>query len=59
MALFAYRVARSDGSTIDGQIEGDEESLVRAKLEAQGLLIFKLHRRGISPALSRPQLVLE
>jgi type IV pilus assembly protein PilC len=47
MAIFAYRVARSDGSTIDGQLEGENESLVRAKLESQGLLIFKLQRRGL------------
>ena len=50
MAVFAYRVARPDGSTIDGQVEGEDESLVRAKLESQGLLVFKLHRRGIGSA---------
>jgi len=47
MAVFTYRVARSDGSTLNGHIEGDEESVVRAKLESQGLLVFQLHRRGI------------
>ncbi len=47
MAVFTYRVARPDGSTLNGQIEGDEESVVRAKLESQGLLVFKLHRRGV------------
>src|SRR5215467_8529850 len=52
MAVFAYRVARPDGSTLEGQIEGDEEVLVRAKLESQGLLIFKIQRRGA--ATSRP-----
>jgi type IV pilus assembly protein PilC len=46
MATFAYRVARPDGSTLDGQIEGEEEQLVRAKLESQGLLVFKVQRRG-------------
>ena len=50
MATFAYRVARSDGSTFDGQIEGEEEQLVRAKLESQGLLVFKVQRRGAAPA---------
>ena len=50
MAVFAYRVARPDGSTLDGQVEGEDESLVRAKLESQGLLVFKLHRRGGSAA---------
>lgn len=47
MAVYAYRVARPDGSTLEGQIEGDEEPLVRAKLEGQGFLIFKLQRRGV------------
>jgi type IV pilus assembly protein PilC len=47
MAVFTYRVARPDGSTVNGQVEGDDESRVRAKLESQGLLVFKLHRRGV------------
>ncbi len=50
MAVFAYRVARPDGTTLDGQIEGDDESRVRAKLESQGLLVFKLQRRGLGAA---------
>jgi type IV pilus assembly protein PilC len=29
-----------------GHVEGDNESLVRAKLESQGLLVFNLHSRG-------------
>ena len=48
MAVFAYRVARPDGSTIHGQVEGENELLVRAKLESQGLLVFNLRRRGIA-----------
>jgi type IV pilus assembly protein PilC len=55
MAVFSYRVVRPDGSTLDGQIEGEEEPLVRAKLEGQGLLVFKLRKRsgaGGSSALS-------
>lgn len=48
MAVFAYRVARPDGSTLHGRVEGENESLVRAKLEAQGFLVFNLHRRGIT-----------
>jgi type IV pilus assembly protein PilC len=48
MAVFAYRVARPDGSTVHGDVEGDNESLVRAKLESQGLLVFNLRRRGIT-----------
>jgi type IV pilus assembly protein PilC len=45
MTVFSYRVVRPDGSTLDGQIEGEEEPLVRAKLEGQGLLVFKLQKR--------------
>ncbi|MGE0644384.1 MAG: type II secretion system F family protein [Nitrospira sp.] len=48
MAVFAYRVARPDGSMIQGHVEGEEEALVRAKLESQGLLVFHLHRRGMA-----------
>lgn len=48
MAVFAYRVARPDGSTIHGQVEGENELLVRAKLESQGLLVFNLHSPGIT-----------
>jgi type IV pilus assembly protein PilC len=52
MAVFAYRAARPDGSTLDGHMEGEDESVVRTKLEAQGLLVFKLHRRGFGAATS-------
>src|SRR5215510_8514271 len=52
MATFAYRVARPDGSTLDGQIEGEEEQLVRARLESQGLLVFKVQRRGAAAVTS-------
>ncbi|MDH4087101.1 MAG: type II secretion system F family protein [Nitrospira sp.] len=45
MAVFSYRVARPDGSTMHGHVEGDNESLVRAKFESQGLLVFNLHSR--------------
>lgn len=48
MAVFSYRVARSDGSTLHGHVEGDNESAVRARLESQGLLVFNLHARGIT-----------
>lgn len=46
MAIFSYRVARPDGSTLDGQLEGEEEHLIRAKLEGQGFLVFRLQKRG-------------
>ena len=49
MAVFAYRVARPDGSTLEGQIEGDEEPVVRAKLEGQGFLIFQLQAPWAAP----------
>ncbi|MGE3979542.1 MAG: type II secretion system F family protein [Nitrospira sp.] len=48
MAVFAYRVARPDGSTVHGHVEGENELLARAKLESQGLLVFNLHRRGMT-----------
>ncbi|MBS0156474.1 MAG: type II secretion system F family protein [Nitrospira sp.] len=49
MAVFAYRVARADGSLIQGYLEGEGEAVVRAKLESQGFLVFTLHRRGAHP----------
>ena len=53
MAIFTYRVARSDGSIVSGQIEGAEEAAVRGKLESQGLLVFTLHQRGgVAPGRS-------
>ena len=55
MPRYAYRAARADGSTFDGQIEGDDEQGVRSKLEADGLLVFRISRRGarsMVPALS-------
>ncbi|MGB4068617.1 MAG: type II secretion system F family protein [Nitrospira sp.] len=54
MAVFAYRVARPDGSTMHGHVEGDNESLVRAKLESQGLLVFNLHSRGAASVKTEP-----
>ena len=53
MAVFAYRVARSDGSLVQGYLEGDGEAAVRATLESQGLLVFTLHRREANPSSSR------
>jgi type IV pilus assembly protein PilC len=46
MAVFSYRIARSDGSTYDGLVEGEDEQIVRSKLEGQGFLVFKVQRRG-------------
>ncbi len=44
--MYVYRVARSDGTVLDGQLEGEDETAIRAKLEGRGLLVFKLRRRG-------------
>ena len=55
MSIYVYRAARADGTTFDGHIEGDDEQLVRAKLEADGLFVFRISRRGgraVSPALA-------
>jgi type IV pilus assembly protein PilC len=54
MPRYSYRAARADGSTFDGHTEGDDEEGVRAKLEADGLLVFRISRGGRSmvPGLS-------
>ncbi|HJR76023.1 MAG TPA: type II secretion system F family protein [Nitrospiraceae bacterium] len=55
MPHYAYRAARADGSTFEGQIESDDEQAVRSKLEAEGLLVFRISRRGarsMAPTLS-------
>lgn len=51
MPTFVYRVARPDGTTSHGQMDGESEGVVRAKLESQGLLVFKLQRHGAASAL--------
>ena len=50
MPAFAYRVARSDGTTLEGRAEGDDEQAVRSQLEGQGLLVFRLRRLGALPS---------
>lgn len=50
MPVFAYRAARPDGSTFDGHIEGEDETSTRSKLEGQGLLVFRIARRGARQA---------
>jgi type IV pilus assembly protein PilC len=55
MPHYAYKAARADGSTFEGQIESNDEQAVRSKLEAEGLLVFRISRRGVrsmAPALS-------
>lgn len=46
MPLFTYRVARPDGTTLEGQVEGDSEPTARAQLEGQGLFVFQLRPKG-------------
>src|SRR5881397_4335671 len=42
MPSYLYRVARADGTTIEGRAEGEDEQAVRTQLEKQGLLVFHL-----------------
>ena len=42
MPLFAYKVARADGTTFVGEVEDDNEIAVRNKLEGQGFLVFRV-----------------
>src|SRR2546428_9377786 len=54
MPSYFYRVARADGTTIEGRAEGEDEQTVRAELEEQGLLVFHLRSLdawGMWPAL--------
>src|SRR5438552_7525362 len=46
MPAFVYRVARPDGTTLEGQAEGENEVEVRSRLESQGVLIFSIRRLG-------------
>ncbi len=50
MPAFLYRVARADGTTVEGRIEGEDEQAARMQLEGQGLLVFSLQRHGAWPA---------
>ncbi len=52
MTVFLYRVARPDGSIVDGQIECEDEEAVRAKLEGQGFLVLRVHSRGATKSRS-------
>ncbi|MEX5213477.1 MAG: type II secretion system F family protein [Nitrospiraceae bacterium] len=47
MPLFAYKVARADGTTFVGEVEDDDEIAVRNRLEGQGFLVFRVRRQGI------------
>ncbi len=55
MPVFTYRVARADGTTLEGQIEGDNEPMARAQLEGQGLYVFRLRPKGLRTAASSRQ----
>jgi type IV pilus assembly protein PilC len=49
MPAYQYRVARTDGTTLVGLAEGADEQAVRAQLEGQGFLVFRLQRQGAWP----------
>src|SRR2546422_5259666 len=54
MPSYLYRMARADGTTIEGRAEGEDEQTVRTELEKQGLLVFHLRSLdawGMWPAL--------
>src|SRR6266571_3088302 len=51
MPAYLYRAARADGTTLEGQAEGEDEQAVRAELEKQGILVFRLRPLGAWPAL--------
>src|SRR5206468_12330964 len=51
MPSYLYRAARADGTTLEGQAEGEDEQAVRAELENQGFLVFRLRPLGAWPAI--------
>ncbi len=53
MPSYLYRAARADGTTLEGHAEGEDEQAVRAELERQGFLVFRLRPLGGLPALMR------
>src|SRR5207302_10721164 len=46
MPSYLYRAARADGTTLEGQVEGDDEQGGRAELEREGFLVFRLRPVG-------------
>ena len=46
MSVYLYKAARADGTVFEGRIDGANEQMVRAQLEGQGWLIFRLRARG-------------
>ena len=56
MSTYSYRVSRLDGTIVEGQAEGLDESSTRSSLERQGYLVLNLSRRdgfaGVSSKLS-------
>jgi type IV pilus assembly protein PilC len=49
MPSYLYRAARADGTTLEGQAEGEDEQAVRAELEKKGFLVFRLRPLGAWP----------
>ncbi|MEX0829071.1 MAG: type II secretion system F family protein [Nitrospirales bacterium] len=52
MPTFHYRAARSDGTIVETDVEGETPRAIRSKLEAQGLLILDLSGSGTHPRLT-------
>ncbi len=45
MPTFRYRISRLDGTTLEGQADGHDESAIRSSLEGQGYLVLELSRK--------------
>lgn len=45
MPIFHYKAARPNGTTLDGQIEGDDERTARGKLEGDGYIVLAIRSR--------------
>lgn len=44
MPLFSYRVAKGDGTIIEQQVEAENESLLRGRLEGEGYLVLSISK---------------
>ena len=52
MPSFHYRAARSDGTIVETDVEGETPRAIRSQLEAQGLLVLNLSGSGTETHLS-------
>lgn len=58
MAVYSYRAVKTDGTILDGCMEGETESVVRDHLENQELFILGLHSKRSGLSLSAPRIKL-